>query len=88
MRELSLHILDLLQNAREAGSRMVWLTIEEDVAEDRLTIEVTDDGRGMPEEDMKRDHGSVLYHSNDPTRGAGAAALCSGRGTVQRGFEG
>ncbi|MGW8320915.1 MAG: ATP-binding protein [Thermodesulfobacteriota bacterium] len=54
MRELSLHILDVLQNAREAGSKLVWLTIDEDLAEDRLTIEVTDDGRGMAEEDMKK----------------------------------
>ena len=54
MRELSLHILDVLQNAREAGGRVVWLTIDERVTEDRLIIEVTDDGRGMPEEDMKR----------------------------------
>jgi anti-sigma regulatory factor (Ser/Thr protein kinase) len=54
MRELSLHILDVLQNAREAGSKLVWLTIDENIAEDRLTIEVTDDGRGMAEEDMKK----------------------------------
>jgi anti-sigma regulatory factor (Ser/Thr protein kinase) len=54
MRDLSLHILDVLQNAREAGGRLVWLTIDENVAEDRLTIEVIDDGRGMPEEDMKK----------------------------------
>lgn len=54
MRELSLHILDVLQNAREAGSRLVWLTVDENVAEDRLSIEVIDDGRGMPEEDMKK----------------------------------
>ncbi len=54
MRELSLHILDVLQNAREAGSRLVRLIVDENVAEDRLTIEVIDDGRGMPEEDMKK----------------------------------
>ena len=54
MRELSLHILDVLQNAREGGARVVWLTIDERVREDRLIIEVADDGRGMPEEDMKR----------------------------------
>ncbi len=54
MRELALHILDVLQNAREAGSRLVRLTVEEDIREDRLTIEVTDDGPGMEEEAMKR----------------------------------
>jgi hypothetical protein len=54
VRELSLHILDVLQNAREAGSRLVRLTIDENIAEDRLIIEVTDDGRGMAEEEMKK----------------------------------
>ncbi len=54
MKELSLHILDVLQNAREAGAKVVRLTLDERVAEDRLIIEVTDDGRGMQEEEMKR----------------------------------
>lgn len=54
MRELALHILDVLQNAREAGSKLVRLNIGEDIEEDRLTIEVTDDGPGMAEEAMKR----------------------------------
>lgn len=54
MRELALHILDVLQNAREAGSKLVRLTVEEDIREDRLSIEVTDDGPGMDEETMKR----------------------------------
>lgn len=50
MRELSLHILDLLQNAVEAGAMHITLTIEEDLASDRLTIVVQDDGRGMAPE--------------------------------------
>ncbi|MCR4407902.1 MAG: ATP-binding protein [Anaerolineae bacterium] len=47
MRELSLHILDVLQNSLEAGASKVTLTIEEDLMADRLTITVTDNGRGM-----------------------------------------
>jgi Histidine kinase-, DNA gyrase B-, and HSP90-like ATPase len=54
VRELSLHILDVLQNAREAGSGLVRLTVDENIPEDRLVIEVTDDGRGMTEEDVRR----------------------------------
>ncbi len=50
MRELSLHILDILQNAVEAGARRIALTIEEDSAADRLAITVQDDGKGMPAE--------------------------------------
>jgi anti-sigma regulatory factor (Ser/Thr protein kinase) len=47
MRELSLHILDLLQNALEAGATRVEVDIQEDVVADRLTIRVRDNGRGM-----------------------------------------
>jgi hypothetical protein len=47
VRELSLHILDVLQNSLEAGASKVTLTIEEDLMADRLTITVTDNGRGM-----------------------------------------
>lgn len=48
MRELSLHILDCLENAVEAGATRIALTIEEDTALDRLTVTVEDNGRGMP----------------------------------------
>lgn len=47
MRELSLHILDVLENAIEAGATRITLTIEEDCARNRLAITVEDNGRGM-----------------------------------------
>lgn len=47
MRELALHVLDILQNTVEAGATRVTLTIHEDVPVDRLIITVTDNGRGM-----------------------------------------
>jgi hypothetical protein len=49
MRELSLHILDVLQNSLEAGATLVELSIEEDLAADQLVITVRDNGRGMDE---------------------------------------
>ncbi len=54
MRELSLHLLDLAENAVTAGARRVSITVEESPAEDRLTIRVADDGRGLPEEKLRR----------------------------------
>jgi len=42
-----MHILDLLENALEAGATLVDLKIDEDLAADQLVIEVSDDGRGM-----------------------------------------
>jgi hypothetical protein len=47
MRELSMHILDVLENALEAGATRVDVSIEEDLDADRLVIEVRDNGRGM-----------------------------------------
>lgn len=54
MRELSLHILDLVQNAVEAGADRVSLEIIESLADDTLTIRIRDNGRGMAEEMRQR----------------------------------
>jgi hypothetical protein len=54
MDELSLHILDVLQNSLEAGATLIELTLEEDLAADRLTITVRDNGRGMDEAQLAR----------------------------------
>jgi K+-sensing histidine kinase KdpD len=54
VRELALHVLDILQNTIEAGATRVTLTIHEDVFADRLTITVTDNGRGMDAETAAR----------------------------------
>lgn len=50
MRDLALHILDLVQNSVEAGAKNVSLQIFEDEKNDLLTFEVKDDGRGMKKE--------------------------------------
>lgn len=54
MRELSLHILDLARNCIEAGATMIELSVTEDVAADRLVIEVRDNGRGMDAQTVAR----------------------------------
>jgi hypothetical protein len=54
MRELSLHILDVLQNSLEAGATLVELAVEEDLAADRLVITVHDNARGMDEETLAK----------------------------------
>lgn len=54
MRELSLHVLDLLENALEAGATRVEVEIWEDLADDRLTLTVRDNGRGMDAETARR----------------------------------
>ena len=53
MRELSLHILDLVENALTAGADRITVRVEESTATDRLSIRVQDNGKGMPEEKIR-----------------------------------
>jgi len=53
VKEISLHILDLIENAAEAGARRVSVLVVEDPEKDKLRISVSDDGRGMRPELLK-----------------------------------
>jgi anti-sigma regulatory factor (Ser/Thr protein kinase) len=50
VRDLSLHILDLVENSITAGARRIEIRIDEDSSRDLLIIEIADDGRGMSRE--------------------------------------
>jgi hypothetical protein len=54
VQDLSLHILDIVENSLAAGARRVEIRIVEDLQADRMTIEIVDDGCGMDEETVKR----------------------------------
>ncbi len=54
MEDLSLHILDLAENAVAAGARRVTIAVNENEKRDVLAIRVTDDGRGMPDKVLRR----------------------------------
>ncbi len=93
MQELSLHILDLAYNAIEAGARHVSIEVIEDRTADRLTIAVSDDGRGMDEATVRR----VVdpFYTSRRTRKVGlglslleAAAEAAGGGVRIRSEEG
>jgi hypothetical protein len=47
VREIALHVLDLLQNTVEAGATRVDAIIAEDWAADCLRVTISDNGRGM-----------------------------------------
>lgn len=47
MRELSLHILDVVENGITAGGNCVWIEVEEDHQADLLKIVIRDNGRGI-----------------------------------------
>lgn len=54
MRELSLHLLDMVQNSIEAGASKIEITIDEDLKADLLRLEVSDNGSGMSEDLIAR----------------------------------
>lgn len=54
MKDLSLHILDIMQNSITAGAGRVVVSIEADREKDLLEIKITDNGRGMDAEKLKR----------------------------------
>jgi signal transduction histidine kinase len=54
MEDLSLHILDLAENAMAAGARRIVIAVNENERRDLVTVRVTDDGRGMTEEELER----------------------------------
>jgi anti-sigma regulatory factor (Ser/Thr protein kinase) len=87
--ELSLHVLDVIENAVEAGASRIRVRIEEDLDADLLFIEIVDDGRGMSKELLKR----VLnpFYTSRKTRHVGlglplfleAARRCDGDVVIQ-----
>jgi len=54
MEDLSLHILDIAENALRAGAENVTIRLVQSKRQDRLVLEVVDDGEGMSEEEARR----------------------------------
>jgi len=48
MKELSLHILDLVQNSIEAGAKNIYIEMKKDIDKQKLILRIQDDGRGIP----------------------------------------
>ena len=54
MQDLSLHILDIAENAARAQAETIHIRIEEDDEHDRLTVCIADDGKGMDSETSQK----------------------------------
>lgn len=69
MEDLSLHILDIVENSIEAEASMIRIRIIEDMKRDLLTIEIKDNGWGMDKEAIKR--ASDPFYTTRTTRRVG-----------------
>lgn len=54
MLELSMHILDIVENSTRAGAKLVQIHIVEDKKKDKLFIDISDDGEGMDKDTLKK----------------------------------
>lgn len=89
MNELSLHILDIVQNSIKANAHLVEIIINEQDIEDSYSITITDDGHGMDEKTLTEV--SDPFFTTRTTRKVGmgtslfkmAAELCEGAFAIE-----
>ncbi|HEX3031384.1 MAG TPA: ATP-binding protein [Bacillota bacterium] len=85
MKEIALHIIDIAQNSIEAGATQVGIKIEENLTDDYLALEITDNGRGMSQDMIERVTDPFFTTRNTRRIGLGlpllkaAAERCEGR---------
>jgi len=53
LEDLSLHILDIAENALKAEATRIEIRVDEDIGRDLLRLQIIDNGRGMDEEMVK-----------------------------------
>lgn len=89
MQELSLHILDIMQNSIRAEASQIKLFIEENTVSNKLSISIEDDGKGMSDE-MKENVKNPFVTSRSLRKvGLGIPLLnqlcieCNGNVTIQ-----
>jgi hypothetical protein len=89
MKELSLHILDIVQNSIRAEANRISIEIRELTLEDRLTITIIDNGKGMTSEQSAK--AVDPFYTSRKTRRVGlglslmkaAAERCNGQMQIQ-----
>jgi hypothetical protein len=77
VRELSLHILDVVENGVTAGASCISIRVEESGPADLLRITVRDNGRGMPDNKIQRIEDPFITTRTTRRVGLGLALLAA-----------
>ena len=94
MRELSLHILDVVENGITAGADIIRIRVDESRAADLLSIKINDNGRGIPAAKLKKLQDPFVTSRTTRRVGLGlsllaaAAERCDGKMEVTAGTDG
>jgi signal transduction histidine kinase len=75
MQDLSLHILDIAENATRAGGKKIIIKILEDKIKDTLTLSIEDDGKGMDKETVDKVMDPFFTTKNSKKVGLGLSLL-------------
>lgn len=78
MEDLSLHLLDIVQNSIRAGAAKIKVEVEEDAAANRLRFVIVDDGCGMTEEQLAQLHDPFFTTRSTRRVGLGIPLLKQG----------
>ena len=75
MEDISLHVLDIMENALRAGAKTIRVWIAHDEGKDEMRVTIADDGRGMSKKEV-RDALDPFYTTKDGKRiGLGLSLL-------------
>jgi len=94
LRELSLHILDVVENGITAGADIIRIQVQESRSVDLLSININDNGRGIPAEKLKKLQDPFVTSRTTRRVGLGlsllaaAAERCDGKLEVKVGSAG
>jgi len=83
MRELSLHILDIVENGITAGGNCIWIEVDEARKKDRLKIVIRDNGRGMPSEKIENINDPFITSRTTRRVGLGLSLLAAAAGRCE-----
>jgi len=53
MQDISLHILDIVENSINAGASLIEVTLNEDLKKNRLSLTIKDNGKGIEKKNLK-----------------------------------